>query len=296
MRGAIHFIGRLTIAFLLLVVLAVLIDLVTIALLMASGKHSAGSIAGSIIFVFTLVVVSAPAVFVATLASDDKKKMRFWVASKSIIVASAIYALWGLYVGPWIGRNIFSGSKDAFQMTVAADGFVVVVLTFLSGILAAHWLPSLKSCIAGSPPKSVKKFEVLMFLYLGIFLVSAAFNYDYAVEHASAVAQNTILSGTMGGPFVMATFSSSFLITFYLTVKISRSGSKAMRATMLGLYLIGVISSVPGMANMLKINQVSAILSFVILLIQGYALYLVHNPESNRWFAGNAETETLNAR
>lgn len=296
MRGAIHFIGRLTVAFLLLVILAVLIDSVAIALLIASGRHNTGSVAGSTIFVFTLVVVGAPAVFVASLTSGDRKKTRFWAAGKSIIVAYSIYTLWSFYLAPWIGAKIFSGSNEGFQMAVAADGFVVTVLIFLSGILTAHWLPSLKSSTASNPPKSVKYFEMLMFLSLGISLVSAVFNYDYAVRQASAIVQNTIMSGMMGGPFIIATFVPSFLIIFYLTIKISRSGSKAMRAVMLGFYLVGIVYFIPGVTNILKTNQVSAILSFALLLIQGYALYLVHNPESNRWFAENAKTETLNAR
>lgn len=293
MKGAIHFFGRLTVAFLLLVILAVVISFVTLVLLIASGKQNAGIMVGAIIL--PMVVASAPAVFVASLTSDDKKKTRFWAAIKSIIVVSAIYALWSYFVGPWVGVNIFSGSNNAFQMAVAVDGFVATVLTFLSGIFAAHWLPSLRSSAAGVPPKSVKNFEMLMFLYLGIFLLSAVLNYDYAVEQTSASASNTILSGMMGGPFVIATFASSFLIIFYLTVRVSRAGSKAMRAVMLGFYLIGIIYSVPGMVNMLKTNQMSAMLSFVLLLIQGYALYLVFSPESNKWFEGDAKPKVLNA-
>lgn len=293
MKGAIRFIGRLTVALLLLVILAIVISLVTIIVLTASGKHNAGLMAGVIIF--PMVVASAPAVFVASLTSGDKKKTRLWAAIKSIIVISLIYAIWNYFIGPWVGTNIFSGSNNAFQIAIALDGFVATVLTFLSGILAAYWLPSLRSSATGEPPRSVKNFEMLMFVYLGIFLVSAVLNYDYAVEQASAAASRTILSGMMGGPFVIATFASSFLIIFYLTVRVSRAGSKAMRAVMLGFYLIGIVSSVPGIANMLKTNQLSAMLSFVLLLIQGYALYLVFTPESNKWFAGDSAPGVLNA-
>jgi hypothetical protein len=85
----------------------------------------------------------------------------------------------------------------------------------------------------------------------------------------SAASSSTILTGMMGGPFVIATFASSFLIILYLTVKVSRAGSKAMRAVMLGFYLIGIVSSVPSIAKMLQTNQLSAMLSFVLLFIQG---------------------------
>ena len=288
MKGAIQFVGRLTVAFLLLAILSIVTSLVTIIVLIASGNHNAGIMIMAGAVIFPMVVVSAPAVFVASLTSVDAKKTRFWAAIKSIIVVSAIYALWNYSIGPWVGAKIFSGSSNALQMAFAVNGFVATVLMFLSGILAAHWLPSLKSSAVGIAPKSVKNFEMLMFIYLGLFLVSAVFNYEYAVEQASASTSNTILSGMMGGPFVIATFASSFLIIFYLTVRVSRAGSKAMRAVMLGFYLIGIVSSVPGMANMLKTNQLSALLSFVLLLIQGYALYLVFTPESNKWFAADA--------
>lgn len=295
MRGAIHFIGRLTVAFLLLVVFYVFISLVTFVLVTAIGRHDAVVMAAGLISL-NMVIASAPAVLVASLTSGDKKNTRFWAASKSIIVVYAIYVLWSFSLGPWMGAKAFNGSHNAFQIAVSVDGFLVTVLTFLSGILTAYWLPSLKSNTVGRPPKSVKKFEMLMFLSLGISLVSAVFNYDYAVKQVSAATSNTILSGMMGGPFVIETWASSFLIIFYLTVRISRYGSKAMRAVMLGFYLIGIVFYVPGMANMLKINQVSAILSFVLLLIQGCAIYLVYTTESNKWFAGNIGTETLNAR
>lgn len=293
MTGAIQFVGRLTVAFLLLAILAIVISLVTIIILVASGNHNAGIMAGAVIF--PMVIASAPAVFVASLTSGDVKKMRFWAAIKSIIVVSAIYALWNYSIGPWVGAKIFSGSSNAFQMAIAVDGFVATVLMFLSAILTARWLPSLRSSAVGIPPKSVKTFEMLMFMYLGIFLISAVLNYDYAVEQASSSTSNTILSGMVGGPFVIATFASSFLIVFYLTIRVSRAGSNASRAVMLGFYLIGIVSSVPGIANMLKTSQLSAILSFALVLVQGYALYLVFTPEANSWFKGDVEPRALNA-
>lgn len=293
MKGVIDFIGRLAVAFLLLVVLAVVISLVTIILLTVSGKHNAGLMAGAVIF--PMVVVCAPAVFVATLTHGDKKKTRLWAATKSIIVISIIYALWNYFVGPLVGEKMFGASNNAFQMAFAVDGFVATILMFLSGILAAYWLPSLKPSAVGIPPKSVKTFEVLMFMYLGFFLISAVLNYDYVVEQASASASNTILSGMVGGPFVISTFVSSFLIIFYLTVRVSRAGSKAMRAVMLGFYLIGIVSSIPGLAKILKTNHLSAILSFALALVQGYALYLVFTPEANKWFEGDTKPRALNA-
>ena len=90
-----------------------MISLVTLILLTGSGKHNAGIVAGSI--VFPMVIACAPAVFVASLTSSDMKKTRFWAAIKSIVVVSAIYALWNYPVGPWIGARVFSGTNNALQ-------------------------------------------------------------------------------------------------------------------------------------------------------------------------------------
>ncbi|MEX1200673.1 MAG: hypothetical protein WEB02_07800 [Methylophaga sp.] len=284
MKVVIYFIGRLMVACVLLIIFAVVLSIVALILLSTTGKYNAGIIASS--FVLPVVMACAPAVFVASLTSNDMKKTRFWAALKSIVVVSVIYALWSYFVGPWIGAKLSTGA-NALQIVFAIYGLVVTVLMFLSGILAANWLPSLKPSAVGAPPKTVRTFEVLMFVYLGIFLISTVLNYDRAVEQVSATASSTVLTGMMGGPFVIATFATSFLITFYLTVKVSRAGSKAMRAVMLGFYLIGVISSVPNITNTLQTNQLLVMLSLVLLFIQGCAIYLVFTPESNKWFAGD---------
>jgi hypothetical protein len=286
-KDAIHFVGRLTVAFLMIAVLAVVIFLFTIIALIVSGKHHAGPMAMAALVIFQTVVASAPAVFVASLTSGDTKKTRLCAATKSIFVVSAICILWNYSIGPWVGTNIFGGSSMSRQMAFALDGFVETVLMFLSGILAARWLPSLKPSAVGAAPKSVKNFERLMFVYLGLLLVSAVLNYDYAVEQISSATSKTIIGGMMGGPFVIATFASSFLLIFYVTVSVSRAGSKAMRAVMLGTYLIGVVLSVPRVSNMNYENKLPLILYFVLLLIEGYACYLLFTPESNKWFAGD---------
>lgn len=301
MKGIIQFIGRLTLASLLLVVLAIAVYLVTIIGFIASGKLNAGIMGAA--YPLSITKILAPAIFVASLTSGDVKSTRSWAAIKSMAVVSAIYTLWYFSIGPWIGNKTFAETADTHLAMIAIDGIVVYVLMFLSGILAANWLPSLKSSATGTPPKPVKNFEILMFIYLGILVINAALNYDHAIKQVTSLSSNIILSEKLGGLIVRTSIVSSVLIILYLTTSVSRSGSKAMRQVMLSFYSIYLIGAVflgamfiysdrimftnINIESLLKTNQTSVITNFALLLIEGLALYLVFTPESNKWFAGD---------
>jgi hypothetical protein len=120
-------------------------------------------------------------------------------------------------------------------------------------------------------PKSVKLFEVLFLVSLGIGLVISSLGWENLTQKAGAGSVLSVLAGT-------------FLITVVLVLLISRKGSNVARWVLVVMFALGAIPYIPSLAGIFAQNPIIALLAAVQITLQVIALCLVFRSDTKPWF------------
>lgn len=120
-------------------------------------------------------------------------------------------------------------------------------------------------------PKSVKLFEVLYLVSLGIGLVNTSLGWENLTQKAGVGSLLSVLAGT-------------FLITVVLVLLISRKGSNVARWVLVVMFALGAIPYITSLAGMFAQNPIIAFLAAVQVTLQVIALCLVFRPDTKPWF------------
>jgi hypothetical protein len=120
-------------------------------------------------------------------------------------------------------------------------------------------------------PESVKRFELLFFLSLGLGMTISVLTWRQTTQMA-------------GAGFALTVQAAVLLILLGLVLLVSRKGSNIARWVLVTLFVIGVIIYIPSVAVMYAQSPLAAMLSLVQFALQVAAIYLVFRPDAKSWF------------
>lgn len=278
---------RLLSAVALTILLFAVLLSIGIFFLIADGRNMASLLP---ILLIPMTLVLTPSIFAACLISDPPKTARLLAALKAMGIVAPLYLVWQLNVGPWIGRTFLAGTSAAIEHALMLDSSIGIIITFGSIILTARFLSHSPSVKLGPAPSAIKRFEILVYISLVLLLANSMLAYEYSSELHGSMDFSYSSSPQFVRSIVVSTAIFSALFTIYLTRKVARDGSKNIRDVMFGLFIIGIVLMIPGLAVWADVQPLVVVIAAVSFIIQGIALRFAYSREAESWLVGGSVT------
>jgi hypothetical protein len=121
-------------------------------------------------------------------------------------------------------------------------------------------------------PTTVMWFEVLSYLSLLLTLISASLSYSE-------------MSRSFGEPVTFGLIAFLIAFSIFLISSAARRRKNWARWFLLIAYVVGVLFSVPTLADTLKQGGPTGMIEVINLFLDGAATYLIFSPSARPWFA-----------
>jgi hypothetical protein len=129
-----------------------------------------------------------------------------------------------------------------------------------------------------SMPSNVIKFEMLVYMSLGIGAIMAIIQFDELARKA-------------GFEFVLAVQAFVFFLILLLTWLAARRRQNWARWIFLGMFVLGTFAYIPTAGETWRGNFLGGILSSVQIFLQGGAVYFVFSGNAPDWFKRSAASQ-----